>query len=78
MGQNLGKQANGIELTFHDKMYTSFVALLPQVPFLPGAYYLSHSLSWTNNKENHGLLGGKVWIPEDPSTSKANGRYPTD
>ena len=46
--------------------------------FFPGAYFLSHSLSWTNNKENRGLFGGKVWIPEDPATSKANGRYPAE
>ena len=46
--------------------------------FFLGAYFLSHSLSWTNNKENRGLFGGKVWIPEDPATSKANGRYPAE
>ena len=43
-----------------------------------GAYFLSHSLSWSSNKENHGLYGKKVWIPEDPRTAKANGHYPTE
>lgn len=40
-----------------------------------GAYFLSHSLSWSNNKENSGAYHKKVWIPEDPRSAKANGRY---
>ena len=43
-----------------------------------GAYFLSHSLSWTNNKENNGIYPKKVWMPEDPRTAKANGRYVTE
>ena len=28
-----------------------------------GAYFYSHSLSWSNNKENNGVYGKKVWVP---------------
>jgi len=43
-----------------------------------GAYFLSHSLSCTNNKENSGVYDSKVWMPEDPRSAKANGRYVTE
>lgn len=43
-----------------------------------GAYFYSHSLSWSNNKENNGVYGKKVWVPEDPRSAKANGHYPAD
>ena len=52
--------------------------ILLSVSVFSGAYFLSHSLSWSSNKENHGLYGKKVWIPEDPRTAKANGHYPTE
>ncbi|TRY79618.1 hypothetical protein TCAL_12192 [Tigriopus californicus] len=42
---------------------------------MKGAYAMSHSLSWSSNKENK-LFGSKVWMPEDPKSAKANGRYP--
>ena len=31
-----------------------------------GSYFLSHSLSWSNNKENTLHSATKIWTPEDP------------
>ena len=31
-----------------------------------GSYFLSHSLSWSSNKENTLHSQAKVWTPEDP------------
>ena len=54
--------------------YLNTVFLVP----IAGTYFLSHSLSWSNNKENSGKYHKKVWMPEDPRSAKANGRYVTE
>ena len=40
-----------------------------------GSYFLSHSLSWSNDKENNGIYHKKVWMPESPSSSNDNDKY---
>lgn len=56
-------------------MCSQILYLNRNLSFFAGAYFLSHSLSWSNNKENSGAYHKKVWIPEDPRSAKANGRY---
>ena len=62
-----------------DTLQTRFMNVISNGSFaFSGAYFLSHSLSWTNNKENSGVYDSKVWMPEDPRSAKANGRYVTE
>lgn len=59
-----------VHITFSPSMYVCHL-------LLAGAYFLTHSLSWTNNKENKGEIhSNKVWTPADPMSAKDNGTYP--
>ncbi len=66
-----------IELLCRTNGYSDF-HVGKQFLLVAGAYFLSHSLSWSNDKENGGIYAKKVWVPEDPRSAKANGRYPTE
>ena len=50
-----------VSIIIHEYTY-----LTTHFHLFPGSYFLSHSLSWSNNKENTLHSQAKVWTPEDP------------